>query len=195
VAFRNRNLIAYKNRNNRIDDVEPGGASPALAAIGYVKSIVEGDKRALANFESTFGKEYMGFGNAMIAVSVLTRYVDDPLVYAHQFGHAFYRHAYSPSNRAARDFMFSVCDMFENSSVYDENGDEIDGDEDPSRVVRARLTLMLDNSKHFRVPYIRGSGYAVANLINSIARDAQVPEKKILAELHHAYLSGGTANA
>lgn len=181
-----------------IEDYTSNDASPALAFIGYLKAITTGDRQAISDFESTFGKNYMGMGAAIVVITLLGKYAHNPEVYLHSYGHVIYRRTFRPRARAAQVFINDMLDTYENASVVDEDDVEETGgfpdlSEEDNGTVLAMLSPELHHAKFKRLVYVQGIGYAVANLVFSVAEAAGVTVKQILDGLHVAYLENGNS--
>ena len=181
-----------------IDDFDDTGASPALAFIGYLKAITTDDKQSIRDFESTFGKKYMGTGACLVTFSVLIKHAQNPAIYLHSYEHAMYRRAFSPRKRAGQTFINDMLSIFEKAPQADEYDSELINEFDPAvenkETVMALIPLNLEHNRFKRVTYVQGVGYAVANLIDSIAVASNITVRDILSGLHVSYLDGGNSN-
>lgn len=181
-----------------IDDFDDTGASPALAFIGYLKAITTDDRQSARDFESNFGKQYMGMGACLVTFSVLVKHAKNPALYLYSYERAMYRRAFFPRKRAGRTFINDMLAIFENAPHVDEYDTELINEFDPAvknnETMLAAIPLHLGHNRFKRVTYVQGVGYAVANLINSISMASNVTVRDILSGLHVSYLGGGNSN-
>ena len=185
--------MVFTMNQDIIEDYTSSDASPALAFIGYLKAITTDDSRAISDFESTFGKNYMGMGAAIVVITLLGKYAHNPEVYLHLYGHSVYRRAFRTRTRVAQVFINDMLDTYENAYLVDEDDVEKTGGfpdlaEEDNGTVLAMLSPELHHAKFKRLVYVQGIGYAVANLVASVAEAADVTVRQILDGLHVAYL-------
>ena len=185
--------MVFTMNQDIIEDYTSSDASPALAFIGYLKAITTGDSRAISDFESMFGKDYMGMGAVIVVITLLGKYAPNPELYLSLYENEFYRHPVRPRNRAARVFINDVLDTYMNAhrvSVLDTEDFEGFPDlaEEDNGTVLAMLSPELHHAKFKRIVYVQGIGYAVANLVAFIAYAAEVTVQSILDDIHVAYL-------
>lgn len=177
-------------RTDVIDDVEAGDV-PALALIGYLETLLNGDKSAQTEFEKNFGISYMGVGALTLSASLFEAVSTHPshaaVSLVMSLGH---RRPFGPIKRIAKDFLGLVAETVlsveqAQHEYWLEYGDEDIELED----IPTSIEYIAPRSPFRRVTRLRGIAAATMTVLFAAAHMSDMDPQELLNDARIAYMS------
>lgn len=156
-------------------------SAPALTMIGYIRAVINNDKKTTDIIEESFDSTYMCAGGLQIAVLVAANYTDNPAGLYELVRDTSPRRPLRRRDRAARDFLGNLIDSLDEYEMLE----EISGDQENGPTFDHRDIISKYPTKHL----VRGIGVAVADIVLFTSYLHSEDPDTIIDSIYSAYLN------